>query len=703
MEWLEGDALQVFVERNLQNPAALLNLAEQWVQMAKLLRSAAIGHGDLQHGNVIVTGGQLRLIDYDGMYVPSLAGRQSHEIGHRNYQHPQRSEREFGPEIDHFSTWVVYTSLVALSVQPDLWQTHAGGDECLIFRREDFVQPQSSAVFRGLERSTDARLRSLGHMFQSLAQLPPERVPSIDGVFSVRLPATGTPVTGTPVTGTPVTGTPVTGTPAGVTSDWLRDHLPSAPAPTALAPGAVAAAAANGSGKHPVGVSAPVAQTVGTQQAVPSSENRETNTAVEDPSWIRDFIGGQQATPVTFAGDLRPERAFLQRTAGALVLAWSVVFWFSIPLAVPAAATVAAVLVALGVLAKGYRSDASVQAQTGEWEELHAIDFKARRAARQLKRLQRHEQRLQADHTRRRARVALRLQQGHGAEQADLTRHDQKLQAALAGVQRRRDLLVQSGADTLRKLEAKHAVYLASVDTQIGGLRQLEEADLQDTLKRRQQQFVASYMKRQTIEAAIIPGIGPAAKQALRAHGIVRAQDLEAVRLPQIEGIGDAKARVLLEWRRKAESLALQTAPQSLSKPEEVLIRGRFFQRRFVLEQEKVKAQKRLAKEIAEAKEGNEARLKALDQEPAALRTRAAQQRDELRKRHKAQTAQWQRKLQDLDAQAAPAIAAIGQELTLARQELALLNAQRASIELRLRRYEALGFDNYVLHVLGLA
>jgi tRNA A22 N-methylase len=255
----------------------------------------------------------------------------------------------------------------------------------------------------------------------------------------------------------------------------------------------------------------------------------------------------------------------------------------------------------------------------------------------------------------------------------------------------------------VRKLEAKHAAFASSLDTQIGGLRQLEENELQQTLKRRQQQFVASYMKRQTIDAAIIAGIGPAAKQALRKQGIVRAEDLEPGRLAQIEGIGEAKARVLLEWRRKAESLALQTAPQNLSKIEETLIRGRYFQRRFSLEQEKIKAQRRLAREITAAQAGSAARLKALDEEPANLRKRAAQQRDELRKRHQARRAEWQARLQVLDNQAAGNDGAIDQEAALVRQELALLNAQRASIELRLRRYESLAFGSYVRRVAGLS
>ncbi len=385
------------------------------------------------------------------------------------------------------------------------------------------------------------------------------------------------------------------------------------------------------------------------------------------------------------------------------VLTWIVVFWFNVPLVVPAAATAAAAFVTLGVLANKYRHNASVQEQQQEWQQLHEVDQKVRSATRQLKQLQRKQRRAHGAAGRRREKIALRLQRSQAAEQVELQRQDQKLQDALAGAKRRRDLEVQNALDTQRKLEAKHAGYVASVDNQIGGLRQLEENELEQTLKRRQQQFVASYMKRQTIDAAIIAGIGPAAKQALRKQGIVRAEELELGRLVQIEGIGDAKARVLMDWRRKAESLALQASPQSLSKIEETLIRGRYFQRRFSLEQEKVKAQRRLAKEIAAAQEASAARLKALDQEPAALRNRAAQQRDVIRKRYGAQRGEWQAKLQVLDSQIASSAGSIDQEVTAVRRELALLNAQRASSELRLRRYESLAFGSYMRRVIGLA
>ncbi|MCB0024112.1 MAG: hypothetical protein KDD91_13855, partial [Caldilinea sp.] len=181
MAWLEGESFLSYVERNLHAPARLLDLAQQWVEMAQTIGQAGIAHGDLQHGNILVVNGRLRLIDYDGMYVPALDGRRSHEVGHRNYQHPARTEDAFGPETDHFSTWIIYSSLVALSADPALWQVLNGGDECLLFRHEDFLRPERSAALRALEQSPDARLTRLADVLRTLLALAPEQIPAIDG------------------------------------------------------------------------------------------------------------------------------------------------------------------------------------------------------------------------------------------------------------------------------------------------------------------------------------------------------------------------------------------------------------------------------------------------------------------------------------------------------------------------------------------
>ena len=135
MEWIEGSTFHEIIEKNIQSPNILANLAERWLKMLAALKKHGIAHGDLQHGNVLIAGGDFRLIDYDGMFVPSFAGKASHEVGHRNYQHPARTESDFGAHVDNFSGWVIYLTLMAISIDPGLWSRYGGDQEHLLFSK----------------------------------------------------------------------------------------------------------------------------------------------------------------------------------------------------------------------------------------------------------------------------------------------------------------------------------------------------------------------------------------------------------------------------------------------------------------------------------------------------------------------------------------------------------------------------------------
>ena len=104
----------------------------------------------------------LRLIDYDGMYVPALAGTRSGEVGHPAYQHPQRlREGTYNAEVDRFSHLVIYTGDPLPDVgRRELWQRFNNGDN-LLFREADFRNPGESEVFHVLWRHKDADARAL--------------------------------------------------------------------------------------------------------------------------------------------------------------------------------------------------------------------------------------------------------------------------------------------------------------------------------------------------------------------------------------------------------------------------------------------------------------------------------------------------------------------------------------------------------------
>lgn len=179
MAWSPGESLTSYIERNLWNSPAIAYLAVRFAALAQELRASDVAHGDLQHGNILVApGGAIRLIDYDGMFVPGLEGLAGNERGHRNYQHPARSQQDFGPHLDHFPSWVIYASLVAVATDPLLWGRLDGGDECLLFRREDLLAPDSSPAFAAFEAGGDESLATLGRLLRSflardIAAVPP--------------------------------------------------------------------------------------------------------------------------------------------------------------------------------------------------------------------------------------------------------------------------------------------------------------------------------------------------------------------------------------------------------------------------------------------------------------------------------------------------------------------------------------------------
>ena len=72
--------------------------------------------GDLKSDNIIVRpDGSLALVDYDGMFVPSMKGRKSPTKGTKNFSHPLRTVDDFDETIDDFSLASIALSLKAIS------------------------------------------------------------------------------------------------------------------------------------------------------------------------------------------------------------------------------------------------------------------------------------------------------------------------------------------------------------------------------------------------------------------------------------------------------------------------------------------------------------------------------------------------------------------------------------------------------------
>ncbi len=177
MEWVEGTTLHTYIGQHVGDADRLRGLAAKWRDLMAHLKANGIAHGDLQHGNALVTAaGELRLVDYDGMFIPDLRGQPSRELGHPNYQHPQRASADYNEKLDDFAALVIYTSLVALSYDPDLWaRFHTG--ENLIFSEADFKAPQKSPVFERLYHGGHDVVRELSRRLALACEGTLARVP----------------------------------------------------------------------------------------------------------------------------------------------------------------------------------------------------------------------------------------------------------------------------------------------------------------------------------------------------------------------------------------------------------------------------------------------------------------------------------------------------------------------------------------------
>ncbi|MDX1547985.1 MAG: RIO1 family regulatory kinase/ATPase [Rhodothermales bacterium] len=190
MEWIDGLHLHRYVARHVDRPEALRCIAEQWRVMMARLETARLAHGDLSDGNVLVdAAGRVRLIDYDGIYLPELAGLPSGEMGKTNYQHPARLREEgrgggyFGENMDAFAALVIYLSLLAVADDLTRWPRYHVGDN-LIFRQDDFEAPGATPIWDELAASDNRELQRLADALADYCTAPIETLPPLEHTVS---------------------------------------------------------------------------------------------------------------------------------------------------------------------------------------------------------------------------------------------------------------------------------------------------------------------------------------------------------------------------------------------------------------------------------------------------------------------------------------------------------------------------------------
>jgi hypothetical protein len=521
MEWVQGELLGTYVKRNINQPSELRALASRWLEMHQRLSDAGMAHGDLQHGNVIVTAGaKLKLIDYDGLYVPALASRPSAELGHRNYQHPLRADGDWGIGLDRFSAWVIYYSLLVLSFDATLWaQLNDNDPDRLIFNRLDYEKPDDSRAFRALAASRHHQIRVIGDQIRMLLYYQASQVPVVQASSVTSLSGSGQPPSPVP--------------------DWLKDALPDM-APSSGQPD--------------------VAQP---QIGTPAAADSSWIVALSEPLPTRIRFGPRIPETILFGLSLGFVLfAFLDSLgAGAglsivsvalNVIVWAAVFPFSRP-------------VRMARASKRYVRQARLNAESAR-AGIASVDLERAQAFDALK-------------------IRLAEIQGErgkiqGNWSSGAARSRSQLVKAISDIGSARATLSDQEASGLRKLQQTVGAELTRVNRDLAALDQQRVKDETDALDAIQKKWVLQRLGSAFISNASIRNIGPERRQALASAGIRTAADMKRRGLHGIPGIGELLQQSLLQWANRLETRAMHSRPTTLPQADIDVIRATYDQKR---------------------------------------------------------------------------------------------------------------------------
>lgn len=541
MEWIEANGLIPFIQAHLWEPPVLAELADKFARMMNDLSQLGIAHGDLQHGNLLVTpAGELKLIDYDGMYVPGLDQLGASENGHANYQSPARSMSSWGPNLDHFSSWVIYSSLVALTIDPMLWMLlHNEGDESLLFRKDDFLAPKSSRALVLLSQCTDDRLKALSGTLAPFWTNDLGNIPPLDARVAPA-PSTQSLVTQPRPRGTdPTTGEHDL---SKAISDWLASIETASPG---------AAEAAN------------------------------------DPSWVLAHMPPVEAIP--FEPAHRTLRALTVIVALALV-ALGILRGIAVLSAIDASAGAVAlsVLILITSVVLFHRTEESRAKRDSRtrYKERHAVMSAAQRSvskAEKDRRTVEQRERQALEKIGKRAGVA------RESEQRELHAAEARLAAHLSNI--------SSQAQSLQSAETAEIGNLLRALQEQHLMTQLTAASVRSATI----QGIGRALK----DALAANGVTTAADFAGISFGAGSEVfiNLRNGRRVHPSGIGEVKANALETWRREVEARARRAQPSSLPPAQVQAIRLKYAQRRQSLVQEENNARADIAVQLNQIRE----------------------------------------------------------------------------------------------------
>ncbi|WP_005031485.1 hypothetical protein [Holophaga foetida] len=181
MPWIEGKPLNDWVIANVAHRERLRWLQGQLRRISRGMGQTGFSHGDLQHGNLLVTEQALVMVDYDNLTLPGMPALPSTTSGVPGYRHPQGGPGTALACHDRFALLESFIALEALMRAPELLRGRMGED-FMLFQAEDLRNPQRSPLFQGMSR--DSHLRPWADLLMKVCQEAPDRTPELDKLLA---------------------------------------------------------------------------------------------------------------------------------------------------------------------------------------------------------------------------------------------------------------------------------------------------------------------------------------------------------------------------------------------------------------------------------------------------------------------------------------------------------------------------------------
>ena len=135
MDWVDGISLDDYMKAIESKQFLRELLANQFQKLVCWLLPKHYAHGDLKPDNILVRDdGSIVLVDYDGMFVPSLRGKDALEMGTPMYRHIGRTLSFYNEYIDDFAAVKILLLLKVNALGAISYNQYAAGNNVEFMR-----------------------------------------------------------------------------------------------------------------------------------------------------------------------------------------------------------------------------------------------------------------------------------------------------------------------------------------------------------------------------------------------------------------------------------------------------------------------------------------------------------------------------------------------------------------------------------------